>query len=306
MLSRNITKSFKFSLRRIATTPQTQESFCSKLALLGGGQMSEAILNALKIKGAQSMKDVWVYDVSEERLSFLSKSFGISCADSAQDCINNADLVLLAVKPQNVNSLALSLTNPPTGLLLSIVAGLTIAEMREKFKTDKLIRSMPNTPAMVLEGITVWTPTNATPEDMLEKARRLLGSFGEQIEVSDENYLDMATAVSGSGPAYVFLTMEAMIDAAVHLGFPRNTAKKLVLATLRGSSSYAQLSNETIPTLKNNVTSPGGTTASALYELEKGGFRTVVADAIWAAYRRALELGGQNPNVGPGRNKKNN
>lgn len=148
------------------------------------------------------------------------------------------------MKPQNVLSLAQSIAesaSPPSGLILSIVAGLTLADIEKYFFTNRIIRSMPNTPAMVLEGITVWTPTIHTPAHMLEKARLLLSTFGEQIEVSDEGYLDMATAVSGSGPAYVFLTMEAMVDAAVHMGFPRETAKKLVLATIRGSASYAQV-----------------------------------------------------------------
>ena len=151
--------------------------------------------------------------------------------------------------------------------------------------------------------MTVWVARKEVEEAMLAKIKILLGSFGEEIQVSDESYIDMATAVSGSGPAYIFLTMEAMVDAAVHLGFPREIAVKLVTATLRGSVLYSQKSDETLTSLRNNVTSPGGTTASALYELERGGYRTVISDALWSAYRRALELGGQNPNVGPGRNK---
>mmetsp|Transcript_19934 Transcript_19934/g.28557 ORF Transcript_19934/g.28557 Transcript_19934/m.28557 type:complete len:321 (-) Transcript_19934:711-1673(-) len=280
---------------------------CSKLCLLGGGQMAEAILNAITKKGVQEMKNVNVYDISKDRLNYLKEKYGITPCSDPSVASKEAEIIIIAVKPQNVSTLAHSLvelnSEAPTGLVLSIVAGLTLSEITKQFRTNCIIRSMPNTPSMVLEGITVWTATTETPPELLEKARKLLATFGEQIEVADESYLDMATAISGSGPAYIFLTMEAMIDAAVHMGFPRETAKKLVLSTIRGSASYAQRSSEAIPTLKNNVTSPGGTTASALYQLERGGFRTVVADAIWAAYRKALELGGNDSNVGPGRSR---
>jgi pyrroline-5-carboxylate reductase len=243
------------------------------------------------------------YDLDPARIAHLKSHYKIRAGENMEACMEEADITFLSVKPQNVSSLASSISKPPRGLLLSIVAGCTIENLQKDFRTDRIVRSMPNTPAMVLEGMTVWTATPNTPADLVDKARLLLSSVGEQIEVKDETYLDMATAVSGSGPAYVFLTMEAMIDAAVHIGFPRDIAVKLVTATIRGSATYAQQSQQTIPTLRNQVTSPGGTTASALYELERGGFRTVVADAIWAAYRRSLELGGSNPNVGPGRNK---
>lgn len=269
--------------------------------------MAEAMIHAMTLKGVQNPNNIIVYDVNQTRLEYLKKQYNVNTTSNIDDTISGSDAIILAVKPQNVDSVSamLTITPAPTQLLLSIVAGCTIENLKDRFKTNTIVRSMPNTPAMVLEGMTVWTATESTPANVVDMTRTLLNSIGEQIEVSDEKYLDMATAISGSGPAYVFLTMEAMIDAAVHLGFPRETAVQLVTATIRGSASYAKQSSDhsSISSLRNNVTSPGGTTASALYELERGGFRTVVADAIWAAYRRALELGGSNPNVGPGRNK---
>ncbi len=282
----------------------TKSPLGSKLACIGGGRMAEAILNALTTKNIIPMQNVHVYDVNEDRLAYLKDKYKIVPCNSMNDCVSNSELIILAVKPQHVGIVAESLTIPITNsVVISIAAGVEIKQLVNKFKTQLVIRTMPNTPAMVLEGITVWTATKETPPQLLEKAKALFNTFGDEIEVSDEAYLDMATAVSGSGPAYVFLTMEAMIDASVHLGFPRETAIKLVTATIKGSAVYSQQSKDNLTTLRNNVTSPGGTTASALYELERGNFRTVIADGIWAAYRRSLELGNRNPNVGPGRNK---
>mmetsp|Transcript_4427 Transcript_4427/g.8598 ORF Transcript_4427/g.8598 Transcript_4427/m.8598 type:complete len:200 (-) Transcript_4427:235-834(-) len=160
---------------------------------------------------------------------------------------------------------------------------------------------MPNTPATIGKGVTVWTCTENLDETEQSRIQKVLGSFGKEVYVPDESFIDMATSISGSGPAYIFLLMEAMIDAGVHMGFNRETATILVEETLLGSTMYAMASKEHLASLKNSVTSPGGTTASATYELESGRFRTVVQDAIWACYRRSLEMGGRDSNVGPGR-----
>lgn len=274
-----------------------------KLCVLGGGNMAEAIISALSQSKTQNMSDVIVVDINDTRIKHLQDKFGVQGRSNANDAMADAEVILVSVKPQNVLAIADTIVNKPKGLILSIVAGCTIETLESSFKTDRIVRSMPNTPAMVNEGITVWIATKNTPADLVSKARYLLASIGEEIEVKDENLIDMATAVSGSGPAYVFLTMDAMVDAAVHIGFPRDIAVRLVTTTIKGSAIYAQQSQNNIGTLKNQVTSPGGTTASALYELEKGGFRTVVADAVWSAYRRSLELGGNNSNIGPGRHK---
>lgn len=268
--------------------------------------MAEAILlNAAVLNKLQKEEDIYLYDIHQERVNYLKSTYpDLQIAKSPQEAVDGAELIIIAVKPQNIVSLGKSIKQIPKGtLLMSVCAGVTIDELRNKFGTENVIRTMPNTPAMILEGITCWYATPNIENDDKAKIQQLLQSFGEEIEVSEENYLDMATAVSGSGPAYLFLAGEAMIDAAVHMGFPRGTAEKLVMATLSGSANYAKSKDHGIASLKHDVTSPGGTTASALYELEKGRYRTVIADAIWAAYRKALELGGKDSNVGPGRNK---
>jgi len=155
------------------------------------------------------------------------------------------------------------------------------------------VRAMPNTPAQIGAGITVWTATKVVSETERGQAQALLGALGEEIYMDDEKYLDMATALSGTGPAYVFLFMEALIDAGVHMGFSRRDAEKLVLQTVRGSVDYAKQSGNHQAVLRNQVTSPGGTSAEAIYELEKGGLRTVISDAVHAAYRRSVELGNE-------------
>jgi pyrroline-5-carboxylate reductase len=150
---------------------------------------------------------------------------------------------------------------------------------------------MPNTPAQIGMGITVWTATAEVTQTQLNQTTAILGALGEEVRVAEENYLDMATALSGTGPAYVLLFMEAMIDAGVHLGFSRRIAERLVVQTMLGTVEYARQSPRHPATLRNEVTSPGGTSAEALYYLEKGSLRTVLARAIWAAYQRSLALG---------------
>jgi pyrroline-5-carboxylate reductase len=152
---------------------------------------------------------------------------------------------------------------------------------------------MPNTPARLGKGMTVWYPTPETTPEQREQAGTLLGALGAQLEVDDEKFVAMATAVSGTGPTYVFLVMEALIDAAVHLGFPRHVAHDLVIETLEGSTLFAKQSGMHPAELRNMVTSPGGTSAAALHELESGRLRTVLSEAVWAAYRRTVELGDQ-------------
>src|SRR3989304_4846286 len=152
---------------------------------------------------------------------------------------------------------------------------------------------MPNTPARLGRGITVWYATPETTPAQRAQASALLRALGQELEVDDERFVAMATAVSGTGPTYVFLVMEALIDAAVHLGFPRHIAHDLVIETLEGSTLFAKSSGMHPAELRNMVTSPGGTSAAALHELESGRLRTVLSEAVWAAFRRTEELGRQ-------------
>jgi pyrroline-5-carboxylate reductase len=164
-------------------------------------------------------------------------------------------------------------------------------KISKALKHAAVVRSMPNTPGQIGEGISVWAASKETSDEQREMARRILGALGEEVFVEDEGYLDMATALSGTGPAYVFLFAEALIDAGVHMGFPRRIAEQLVLKTISGSVDYYHYAERHPATLRNQVTSPGGTSAEALYYLEKAGFRTAISRAVWAAYQRSLELG---------------
>ena len=171
------------------------------------------------------------------------------------------------------------------------MAGATITAIATGLGHRAIVRTMPNTPAQVGEGMTVWTATPEVSARQREQAGAIVAALGRQLFVEEERFLDMATAISGSGPAYVFLMMEALIDAAVHLGFSRDAARELVVQTIRGSAIYAEQQPVHPAELRNRVTSPGGTSADALYQLEKGGFRTVMSDAVLAAYERSVALG---------------
>jgi len=187
-------------------------------------------------------------------------------------------------------------------IALSIIAGKAINVFYDGGFT-KIVRSMPNTPATIGQGMTVWSCTENLTVEERKKIRDILSTCGKSMYVDDESFIDMATSISGSGPAYIFMLMEAMIDAGVHMGFPRDKATTLVYHTMLGSTLYAMDSGEHPAILRNSVTSPSGTTASAIYELENGRFRTVIKDAMWACYRRSLEMGNHDSNVGPGRHQ---
>jgi len=153
------------------------------------------------------------------------------------------------------------------------------------------VRAMPNTPAQVGKGMTVWTATPQVTSEQRRQTETILEAFGEQLMVDEESYLDMATGLSGSGPGFIMLMVEAMIDAGVHMGFSRREAQKMVLQTFEGSIALARATGTHSAELRNQVTSPGGTTAAGLYELEKDALRATLSRAIFAAYRRSEELG---------------
>ena len=168
--------------------------------------------------------------------------------------------------------------------MISIVAGATLQSLMDGLSHPAVVRAMPNTPAQVGEGMTVWTQSEQTTEEHHSLAQQILDALGREIFVEEESYIDMATAVSGTGPAYVFLFLEAMIDAGVHLGLPRRIAEEMVMQTIKGSIEYYNQNDSHPARLRNQVTSPGGTSATALYYLEKMGFRTAISRAIWAAF----------------------
>ncbi len=269
----------------------------NKIAFIGSGAMGEAMIAGLLRKGLAHSDNLFTADVHAGRVEDLRERYGTRPFTDNRLAVADADLVVLSVKPQRLTEVLKALRGAlaPHALVLSIVAGAKIAKISNGLGHEAVVRSMPNTPAQIGQGITVWMPSPAVSEAQKELARAVIGALGQQVEVDDENYLDMATALSGTGPAYIFLFMEAMIDAGVHMGFSRQVSEQLVVETLKGSVAYFESRNQRdqvhVATLRNQVTSPGGTTAQALYYLEKAGFRTAVSRAIWAAYERSIELG---------------
>jgi pyrroline-5-carboxylate reductase len=215
--------------------------------------------------------------------------------ESNAEAVDGADLVLMTIKPQVLAAVAGQLRGhlQPDQVVISIIAGAPMRTLKEGLDHDALVRVMPNTPAQVGEGMAVWCATDAVDEAAKAKVRLALGALGQELEVEDEKYVDMATALSGTGPTYVFLMMEALIDAGVHMGFPRRIAEQIVMQTVSGSVSYARSSGKHLAELRNMVTSPGGTSAEAIYQMEKGGLRTILSKAVHAAYKRTNTLAKQ-------------
>ena len=265
------------------------------IATVGSGVMAEAMITGLLAGQLVTPDQIVASHPRAERRAALSGAHGIRTVISNVEAVTGADVIILAVKPQMLQRVGREI-GPHLGagqLVLSVLAGPTSAALVAVLGHDQVVRAMPNTPARIGAGMTVWYPTPATTPDQRSQAKALLSALGAELEVEDEKWVAMATAVSGTGPAYVFLVMEALIDAAVHLGFPRHIAHDLVIETLEGSTRFAKQSGDHPAVLRNMVTSPGGTSAAAIHELESGRLRTVLSEAVWAAFRRTVELGDQ-------------
>ena len=275
----------------------------SKIAFIGSGTMGEAIIHALVGVGKVVPEQIVASDVLVKRGEELQARHGVRVTTDNVAAASEADIVILSVKPQVLPSVTPELRGhiPPEALVFSIVAGMPIATISTGLDHAAVVRTMPNTPAQVGEGMTVWTAAPAVTEAQRAQAQAILQTMGLEVYVTHEDALDMATAVSGTGPTYVFLLMEAMVDAAVHLGFSRSQARLIVIQTVLGSVKFAQQSDIHLARMRNMVTSPGGTSAEAIYQLEKGGMRTILSKAIWAAYQKSCLLGkrAQQPAKGP-------
>jgi pyrroline-5-carboxylate reductase len=274
-----------------AMSPLTQRT----IATVGSGVMAEAMIGGLLRADLLKADQVVASHPRAARREHLANAYGIRVVASNVEAVDGADVILLALKPQMLSKVGREIgPHLRRGqLVLSVLAGPTTAALMSTLHHDQVVRAMPNTPAQIGEGMTVWFATPATTEPQRAQAKALLGALGAELEVEDEKWVAMATAVSGTGPAYVFLVMEALIDAAVHLGFPRHVAHDLVIATLEGSTRFAKASGDHPAVLRNMVTSPAGTSAAAIHELESGRLRTVLSEAVWAAFRRTVELGDQ-------------
>ncbi len=265
-----------------------------RIAFIGGGNMGEAILAAILRKELATASDICISDISPERRKYFKEKYQVAVTQSNRDATNGSDIVVLAVKPQNIDEiydeLAASLKSEQ--VILSIVAGVKINTLCEKLRHHRVVRVMPNTPAQVGLGMSGWTATGEVTEKQRSYTRSILEAMGREIYFDDEKYLDMVTAVSASGPAYFFLFAECLANAAVDIGIPRKEAEELAAQTMLGAANLLEKSDETPADLRRKVTSKGGTTELALSVFEEGKLSSIVQQAVKAAYERATELGG--------------
>jgi pyrroline-5-carboxylate reductase len=264
-----------------------------KVGIVGAGVMAEAIIAGLVADRAVTPGALVASHPRRERRDALAQRHGIQPVSRNREALDGVEVVVLAVKPQMLGRVMRELRGALAAdqVVVSIVAGATIRTLVDGLQHAAVVRAMPNTPSQIRRGISVWAASEACTARQRDLARGVLRALGDERQVADEAFVAMATALSGTGPTYLFSVMEALIDAGVHLGFPRELAHDLVVETLIGSAEFARRSEMHPAQLRNAVTSPGGTSAAAIYELEKGRIRTVLSDAVWAAYRRTLELG---------------
>ncbi len=263
------------------------------LSFIGSGAMAEAMIRGILAQKLIEPGNVTASGPRPERAQELRGRYGVRALTDNCAAARAGKIVVLSVKPQTVPKILpeIRAAIDPGDLIVSIAAGTSIGMLSDGLGNDRIVRAMPNTPGQVGQGMTVWTATPAVNEIDRRRAQAILGALGKELYVADESYLDMATALSGTGPAYVFLFMEALIDAGVHMGFSRRVAQELVYQTIEGAVAMARETGVHPVELRNRVTSPGGTSAEALYQLEKGGLRTVISRAVWAAYQRSKALG---------------
>jgi pyrroline-5-carboxylate reductase len=270
----------------------------TKLSFIGCGVMAESIIAGLLRKEMVAPAQIVASHPSANRRAELGAKYGITVFEhnsEAAEAIRGSEIsiVALCVKPQRVDGVMRGLKDAvaPEQIILSIVAGAKLETISAALGHGKIVRAMPNTPAQIGAGITAWTCTAEVSEDEQNRIKSILTALGKELRVETENMIDMATSLSATGPTYIFMVMEALTDAGVHLGFSRDMSKELVQETMLGAVKFAMESHKHPAELRNMVTSPGGTSADAIYQMEKGGLRTVLSKAVYAAYQRAVALG---------------
>ena len=274
----------------------------AQLSLIGSGVMAEAIVAGLLRQELVKPEQIRCSHPRAARRDELHARYGVQVLESNRDAATRPaevkqgggeSIVILAVKPQRLGLVLNELKGAVERdqLVLSIVAGAKIETIAEGLGHAGIVRAMPNTPAQIGKGMTAWTATAEVSDAQQEQVRAMLAALGHEMYVENERMIDMATALSATGPTYIFLVMEALVDAGVHMGFSRHVAQELVQQTMLGSVLFAQESHKHPAELRNMVTSPGGTSAEAIYQMEKGGLRTVLSKAVYAAFNRAVALG---------------
>jgi pyrroline-5-carboxylate reductase len=254
--------------------------------------MAESMLAGLLKKGLVTPGQIVASHPRADRRARLEDRFGISTRESNLEAATGANLVVLTIKPQVLGAVTKQLHGRLSRdqVVISVIAGATVKTLSKQLGHASLVRVMPNTPAQVGEGMLVWYRTSEVTDEQSARVKTALGALGLELQVDEEKYIDMATALSGTGPTYVFMMMEALIDAGVHMGFPRRIAEEIVLQTVSGSVEFARQSGKHMAELRNMVTSPGGTSAEAIYQMEKGGLRTVFSKSVYAAFQRTQTL----------------
>ena len=272
-----------------------------RLAFIGCGAMAEAMIAGLLRKKLISADNVVGSHPRNARREELHVKYGIEMFEHNREAVlaavpgesHSGSMVIFAVKPQRLAKVLTELKGSlhADQLVVSIVAGAKMQTITDELLHAAVVRSMPNTPAQIGEGVTAWTTSPAVSELQETQARALFEALGKSVRVENERQIDMATALSATGPTYIFLVMEALIDAGVHMGFSRHVAEELVHQTMIGAALFARESHKHPAELRNMVTSPGGTSAEAIYQMEKGSLRTVLSKAVWSAFQRAESLG---------------
>ncbi len=265
----------------------------TRIAFVGSGAMGSAIINGLFAAGSAQPSQIVVSDPSPMRQQQMAAA-GVTVAKDNIEAVTGAQIVLFAIKPQMANKVLRELQThiAPDALVISILAGTPISTFAALLnEAQPIVRVMPNLPAQINQGMSGWTCSPTVSPVQREYTRIILKAMGEEIYFDDEHYIDLVTGVSGSGPGFVFLLMEACIDGAVRAGLPRPTAEKLVIQTFKGAALYAASSSDNVVSLRHQVTSAGGTTAAGLHEMELGAVRATLANAVMAAYQRSVALG---------------
>jgi pyrroline-5-carboxylate reductase len=263
-----------------------------RFGMIGGGMMGEALLSRLVAQQMYGAAEIVVSEPSAERREFLAQTYKVGVTGHNQNAAIASEVVLLAIKPQILPQVAPEISShlQPSALVISILAGTSLSQLEAAFPGQPVVRSMPNTPAAVGAGVTAIAAGQQVERLHLDLATHILQTVGEVVEVP-ESSMDAVTGLSGSGPGYVALMIEALADGGVAAGLPRGVAMKLALQTVRGTAQLLQETAMHPGELKDRVTSPGGTTIAGIAQLEKAGFRSAIMEAVKAAWLRSQELG---------------
>jgi pyrroline-5-carboxylate reductase len=263
------------------------------LGFIGGGFMAEAIIKGILKSDLLPPSNIHVGELNPSRQKYLQKEYGITATANNISVIDSTNIIILAIKPQIFSQIANEIKSflSPNQTIISILAGTRIETLTKSLKHNQVIRIMPNTPVQIGQGMSIWTSTKNIDKKIHLFCSNMLQSIGEEIYINEEDFIDLATAISASGPAYVFLFIESLIDAAIHLGADSDIAHKLVTQTVLGSALLVNSTKKSPSELREAVTSPGGGTAEALHTFETSNFRGVIAEAVNSAYKKYKELG---------------